>query len=109
MTAVSKPASSSSRIRVSNEFELRRHEQDVHLQAVAFRVEDLEVEADAVHVERDVLLGLPADDLLGLGHAHAIHLDPFDDDVAAGDRRRGRAGLDSRRSLSARTASTTIR
>ena len=39
------------------------HQQHVHLQPLRLRVQDLEVELHALHVEGDVLLGLPADHL----------------------------------------------
>ena len=57
---------------------LRRDQQDLHLAVVVAAAEDLEVEVHLVHVERDVLLGLPADLLVELlaahrGKAHLLH------------------------------------
>src|SRR5207249_10380172 len=50
-------------------------QQHVHLQALRVGVEDLEVELDVRHVERDVLLRLPADHLAGVALLHPVHLD----------------------------------
>ena len=57
---------------------LRGDEQDLHLALVVAAAEDLEVEVHLVHVERDVLLRLPADLLVELlaahrGQAHLLH------------------------------------
>ena len=46
---------------------LGRDQQHRHLQTLAGRIQDLEIQLDVVHVEGDVLLGLPPDDLAGLG------------------------------------------
>jgi len=48
-------------------------------------IEDLEVELHVVHVEGTCLLGLPADDLAGLGLPHPVHGDLLDDHVPAAD------------------------
>ena len=55
---------------------------------VAVGIQDLEVELHVLHVERHVLLGLPADHLAGLRLLHAVHRDLLDDHVAAADGRR---------------------
>src|SRR5439155_1693420 len=59
----------------------------VHLEALGVRIEDLEVELHVRHVERDVLLGLPADHLAGVSFFHSVHLDLLDDHVPPADRR----------------------
>src|SRR5438445_518802 len=63
------------------------HEQHVHLQPLRIRVEDLKVELHVGHVERHVLLGLPADHFPGVPFLHPVHLDLLDDHVPAPDRR----------------------
>ena len=70
---------------VLHQLALGRHQQHRHLEAFALGIEDLEVELDVVHVERHVLLGLPADDLARLGFLHPVHGDLLDDHVAAAD------------------------
>src|SRR5262249_36066527 len=64
---------------------------------------DLEIELHVLHVERHVLLGLPADNLAHLSLAHTVHGDLLDDHVAAAhcgdhvlclDPRRGEKALD---------------
>jgi hypothetical protein len=67
----------------------------LHLRAPAIGVEDLEIEAHAVDVEGNVLLGFPAYDLPRLRLPHAVHADPLHDDVAAGHRGGGRPAADS--------------
>ena len=66
-----------------------------HLEALALGIQDLEVELDVVHVERHVLLGLPADHLAGFGLLHPIHVDLLDDHVAAADGGHDLLGLDA--------------
>ena len=66
---------------------LGRHQEDAHLQPLGLGVEDLEVQLDVRHVERHVLLRLPADDLPGVRLLHPVHLDLFHDHVPAPDRR----------------------
>ena len=61
------------------------HEEHGHLEPFGLGVEDLEIELHVVHVERNVLLGLPADDLAGLGLLHPVHRDLLDDHVAPAD------------------------
>ena len=64
--------------------------------------EDLEVEVHLVDVERDVLLGLPADRLVELLAGHARQADLLHDHRVAGDRGRDLLGLDAARSRSPR-------
>jgi hypothetical protein len=82
---------------VVHQLALGRHQKDGHLQPVALGVEDLEVELDVVHVERHVLLGLPADHLARLGFLHPVHCDLLDDHVAAADGGHDLLGLDAAR------------
>jgi hypothetical protein len=65
---------------------LGRNQQHGHLEPFALRVQDLKIELHAVHVERHVLLGLPANDLAGFGLSHAIHRDLLHDDIPPADR-----------------------
>ena len=58
------------------------YQKDGHLQSLAVRVRDLEVELDVVHLERNMLLGFPGDDLSSLGLIHSVHPDELDDDIA---------------------------
>jgi hypothetical protein len=64
---------------------LRRGEQHRHLGARAVGVEHVEVERHRVHVERHVLLGLPAQQRAGLGAHGARGADALDDHVAPAD------------------------
>ena len=82
---------------VVHQLALGGHQEDGHLQAVALGIEDLEVELHVVHVEGHVLLGLPADDLAGLGLLHPVHADALDDDVAAPHGGHDLLALDARR------------
>ena len=68
-----------------DEFALGGDEQDAHVHAVAFGIEDLEVQLDRFHVERHVLLGFPPHQLARLLFLHALDLDLLDDHVAAAD------------------------
>ena len=70
-------------------------EQHGHLETLALGVQDLEVELHVVHVERHVLLGLPADDFARLRLLHPVHRDLLDDHVAAADRGDDLLGLDA--------------
>jgi len=63
---------------------LGRDEEHVHLPLLRIRRQDLEVEVDLVHVERDVLLGLPLDLPLELLATHLREVDPLDDDRMTG-------------------------
>jgi hypothetical protein len=66
---------------VLDQLPLRGHKQHRHLRRVLLRIEDLEVELHVLHVERHVLLGLPADHLACVVLAHPIHGDLLDDHV----------------------------
>ena len=57
--------------------------------------EDLEVDVHVVDVERDVLLGLPADGLTELALGHLREVDALGDDGAAGDADDRFGGLDA--------------
>ena len=94
MMLASSPASASSEIRSLDQLPLGGHQEHRHLKPLAFRVEDLEIEFDVLHVEWHVLFGLPPDDLAGLRLRHPIHLDLLDDDVAPPDRRHDRLLFD---------------
>ena len=83
MIAGSTPTSESSDELVLDQLALGRDQQHRHLETFAGRIQDLEIELDVVHVEGDVLLGLPSDDLARLRFLHAVHRDLLDDHVAA--------------------------
>jgi hypothetical protein len=80
---------------VIHQLALGRDQEHRHLEPLAIRVQDLEVELDVVHVERDVLLRLPADDFACLGLLHAVHRDLLHDHIAAADGGHHRSGLDA--------------
>ena len=95
MTLASSPTSESRRLLVLDQLPLGGHQEHRHLEAFAVGIEDLEVELDVVHVEGDVLLGLPADDLAGLAFLHPVHRDLLDDHVTAAHGRDDLLGLDA--------------
>ena len=68
-----------------DQFALRGDEQDAHLEAVGVGIENLEIQLDRLHVERNVLLGFPAHQLARLLLLDALYLNFLDDDVAAAD------------------------
>jgi hypothetical protein len=70
---------------VVDQLALGRHQQDLHLQTVLVGIQDLEVQLDALDVERHMLLGLPPNHLTGIGLLHPIHLDLLDDHVVPAD------------------------
>jgi hypothetical protein len=82
---------------VLDQLALGRHQVHGHLEPLTLGVQDLEVQLHVVHVEWNVLLGLPADHLAGVGFLHPIHRDLLDDHVAAADGGYDVLGLDAGR------------
>jgi len=64
---------------------LGRDEQHAHLETIGVRIENLKVELDRLHVEGDVLLRFPANELTRLCFLHTIDLNFLDDHVASAD------------------------
>ena len=79
---------------VLDQLPLGGDQQHRHLEPLAVRIQDLEIELHVLHVERNVLLGLPADHLAGVRLFHPVHLDLLDDHVAPADRDHHLLGLD---------------
>jgi hypothetical protein len=75
---------------------LGRDEQDLHLTWTGLFIDYLEINADLVHPEGDVLLGLPVDGLPRLGFGHLFHGDATDDHASSGNSGVHRLGLDAR-------------
>jgi len=73
------------------------HQEHVHLKTGPVRIEHLEVQLHPLDVEGDVLLGLPADDVVGVRLVHPIDLDLLDDHVPAADGHDHALLLDARR------------
>ena len=71
------------------------HRDQHHLELRPVLPEDLEVDVDVVDVERNVLLGLPADGLTELALRHLREVDALRDDGAAGHADDRFGGLDA--------------
>ena len=56
-----------------------------HLEAIGVGIEDLEIQLDRLHVERNVLLGFPSHQLARLLLLDALDLNFLNDDVASAD------------------------
>ena len=80
---------------VLHQLALGGHQEHGHLEPFRLGIQDLEIELHVVHVERHVLLGLPADHLAGLGLFHPVHGDLLDDHVPAADGADDLLGLDA--------------
>jgi hypothetical protein len=82
---------------VLHQLALGGDEEHGHLEALTLGIQDLEVELHVVHVERHVLLRLPADHLARLHLLHPVHRDLLDDHDPPADGGHDLLGLDARR------------